>query len=104
MLHPDYSLKVNELYTYLTWFIIRGTGSPEILCLAGLGNSNEAVDPKVPSWVVDWRKDGIKQPSRLDYGIYDAGVLDISPNLSFNINGLTLRISGQPAGVVKVVE
>jgi hypothetical protein len=26
------------------------------------------------------------------------------PNLSFNINELTLTISGQPAGVVKVCE
>lgn len=104
MLHPDYGLRVTELYTYLAWFIIRGTGSLEILCLAGLGNSNPAAEPKLPSWVVDWREDGIKQPSRLDYSIYDAGTCNYSPAVSFNVHELTLKLSGQRIGTIKFIQ
>lgn len=103
MLHPDYGLKVAELYTYLAWFIIRGTGSLEILCLAGLSNSNKTAEPQLPSWVVDWREDGTKQPSRFDYSIYDAGTCPISPAVSFNQHDLTLTLSVRPVDPVKVV-
>jgi hypothetical protein len=72
MLQTNYRLSVEELYAFASWYMVKDTKDLEVLCLAGLGNHSAEADPKVPSWVVDWREDGTKQPNRLDYSIYDA--------------------------------
>lgn len=72
MLQTNYGLSVEELYAFASLYIIKTTTDLEVLCLAGMGNHSVEADPKIPSWVVDWRQDGTKQPNRLDYRIYDA--------------------------------
>jgi hypothetical protein len=109
MLQTNYGLSVGELYAFASWYIIKDTKDLEVLCLAGLGNHSAEVDPKVPSWVVDWREDGTKQPNRLDYSIYNAAPCEpvkksmemLSVNL-FKVN-LDMALTGRSIDTITIV-
>jgi hypothetical protein len=109
MLQTNYGLSVGELYAFASWYIIKDTKDLEVLCLAGLGNHNPEADPKVPSWVVDWREDGTKQPNRLDYSIYNAAPCEpdkksmdmLSVNL-FKVN-LDMALTGRSIDKITTV-
>jgi hypothetical protein len=109
MLQTNYGLSVQELYAFASLYIIKDTKNLEVLCLAGLGNHSVEADPKVPSWVVDWREDGTKQPNRLDYSIYDAAPCDIGVKamkklLRTNFKGkLDMALPGSSVDKVTIV-
>jgi hypothetical protein len=109
MLQTNYRLSVEELYAFASWYMIKDTKDLEVLCLAGLGNHSAEADPKVPSWVVDWREDGTKQPNRLDYRIYDAAPYELDNKFmemlsvnNFKIN-LDMTLTGRSIDKVTTV-
>ncbi|KAH7333313.1 heterokaryon incompatibility protein-domain-containing protein [Rhexocercosporidium sp. MPI-PUGE-AT-0058] len=90
---PSYSQTREELFTEVTWTIMRKTQSLEALSLAGTGASPTASRSRLPSWVVDWDPH-YEQATPLDYHNYRAAPLPASYRVDFTMTLSILEVFG----------